>query len=177
MRHVHLCKADVEKLFGKGTVLTSARPLSQPGQFLCNERVTIIGVKNRFESVGIIGPERKASQIEISRTDCFFLGVKDVPIRQSGDTVGAPTIELAGGVVAPVIVAKRHVHLDPKTAKENNLHDGQIVGIKFEGDRAATLGQTIVRVHADFAPAVHIDSDEANACLATNSVEIIAQII
>ena len=176
LRHVHLSIDAVEKLFGAGARLTSSRALSQPGQFLCNERVTIAGPKSAMENVAIIGPERKESQVEISRTDAFVLGIKDAPIRLSGETDGAPVIIVKNGeaqVSAPAIVARRHVHLDPETAKAHGLTDKQIVSIKFEGERCATLGGVIVRVHKDFAPALHIDADEANATLAANTAKII----
>ena len=178
MRHVHLCKKDVEALFGKGAKLESERELSQPGQFLCKQRVNLVGPTGSMNNVGIIGPERTKSQIEISRTDAFTLGLKDVPLRQSGDLEGAPLLvilspDLSKQVIAPAIIAKRHVHLDPDTAKKHNITDGQVVKIKIEGERGAVLDQTIARIDKSFKPAVHLDSDEANAVLAGNTVTVV----
>lgn len=168
MRHVHLTTAQIEELFGKGKSLTPQRMLSQPGQFLAAERVDLVGPKGTMQRVAIIGPERSAAQVELSRTDCFVLGIADVPLRQSGDLGGSAGITIKGTnsqikIDTGVILAHRHVHLDPDTAKKNGLDDGQIVSIKFEGDRQAILCNTIVRVDENFAPAIHIDSDEANA--------------
>jgi len=177
MRHVHLSKADVETLFGKGAKLEKERELSQPGQFLCKQRVNLVGTKTSFNNVAVIGPERTDSQVEVSRTDAFALGVKDAPLRQSGDTDGAPNLvilspDLATQVSAPTILAKRHVHLDPDTAKKHNITDGQIVQIQTEGERAAILDQVVARVHKNFAPAVHIDTDESNAIFSPKTVKI-----
>jgi len=169
MRHVHLSQEDLEKLFGSGAKLIVDRPLSQPGQFLAKQRVTLIGPKREIENVGIIGPVRKETQVEISRTDAFSLGLKDVPIRQSGDTKGAPTLMVATGetfVNGATIVAKRHLHLTPAMAKQHNIVDGQIVKIQFDGDRSGILGSVVARVDKSYDNAVHIDSDEANAMLA-----------
>jgi putative phosphotransacetylase len=176
MRHIHLTESAVASLFGKGAKLTEERPLSQPGQFLCKERVTIIGAKNKYENVAIIGPVRKENQTEISRTDSFFLGIKNVPIRLSGELKDAPTITIKVNdkeVPSAVIIAKRHIHLDPKTAKENGFKHGEARTIKFEGERGAMLCECVVRVDINSAPAVHIDSDESNAVLSGNTAEII----
>jgi putative phosphotransacetylase len=148
MRHVHLSQSDLETLFGKGAKLEVSRSLSQPNQFLAVQRVDIIGPKRALEGVGIIGPVRKESQIEISRTDAFALGLKDVPIRQSGDTKGAPTVKISANgkeVAAAAIIAKRHVHLTPETAKKQGITDGQIVKIQIEGERAGVLGAVVAR--------------------------------
>ena len=166
-RHVHLNATDVEFLFGTGNRLTSFRELSQPGQFLCNERVDIVTEKGCFRNVAIIGPERMASQVEISRTDCFVLGLKNIPIRESGRIDGTPGIVLRTGgkelrLDRGVIVAKRHIHVDPKTAKQYDLKNSEERVVRFEGERAGTLN-VVVRVADNYLPAVHIDTDEANA--------------
>jgi propanediol utilization protein len=166
----------METLFGKGAKLELLRPLSQPGQYLSTQRVALVGEKNTFENVGIIGPERKESQIEISRTDTFALGVKNVPIRQSGILDAAPTMIVRVGentVRAKVIVAKRHVHLTPETAAKFGIKDGQNVRIKTVGERAAILDAVVARVSPTFADAVHLDSDESNAILPAEKVEIL----
>lgn len=176
MRHVHLSPADLETLFGKGAKYTEVKKLSQPGQFLAEQRVDLVGPKKSFENVGIIGPTRKQSQVEISRTDAFMLGLKAVPIRQSGHTEGAPTIEVKVGektIQAVVIIAKRHVHLLPETAEKYKIKDGQNLKIAFGGERGAILDMVVARVDKTYADAVHIDSDEANAVLAGNECEII----
>jgi putative phosphotransacetylase len=176
MRHVHLSASDVETLFGKGAKLEFSRALSQPNQFLAVQRVALVGAKSTFENVAIIGPERKVSQIEISRTDTFALGVKNVPVRQSGDLNGAPTLIIKtelGQISAAAIVAKRHIHLDPKTAKEHKITDGQIMKIKITGERASVLENVVARVDATYAPAIHIDGDEANATGAAGEVEVL----
>ena len=168
MRHVHLSEKDLQVLFGKGAKLEFERQLSQPGQFLSKQRVTLVGKSGRsIENVGIIGPTRSASQVEISRTDSFVLGLRDVPLRLSGDLDGdVPLITIKNGditVSAKVIIAKRHIHLDPVTAKKIGLKHGDVIKIKIEGARAAVLDQVIARVDKNFASAVHLDSDEANA--------------
>ena len=167
VRHVHLSRKDVLELFGRGE-LTRTRDLSQPGQYLCEERVDLVTPKATLRNVAIIGPTRDTSQVEISRTDCFALGLKGVPVRQSGDLDKTPGITIQAGdkqieLSQGVIVAHRHVHLDPQTAEEFNLRDGDAVTLRFGGERGGTLNSTIIRVSPDFAPAVHIDSDEANA--------------
>ncbi|MCL2229225.1 MAG: phosphate propanoyltransferase [Firmicutes bacterium] len=182
VRHVHLSRADIETLFGKGTKLTKDRQLSQPGEYLCKERVTLVGPKETIANVAIVGPARDKTQVEISRTDAFKLGLKGVPVRLSGDLEGTPTLSiLTFGTngepksvgEASTIIAKRHVHLDPKTAKESNLENGQIVKIKFDGERACILEEVVVRVNKEYAPAIHIDSDEGNATLSGRTAFVI----
>jgi len=167
-RHVHLCAAHVEALFGEGHVLTRARGLSQPGQYLCRERIDLVGSKSTLYKVAIIGGVRGRSQVEVSRTDAVALGLRDVPVRQSGELAGSPGITIRNGerqvvLEEGMIVARRHIHLDPQTASDGGLVDGQIVSIEFEGERGGLYNNVIVRVGAAFAPAVHIDSDEAGA--------------
>lgn len=168
-RHVHLCKADVEKLFGAGAKLTYKRDLSQPGQFLSEERVDVVGPKNIFKNVAILGPERPASQVEISMTDSFTLGVA-APVRESGDINGTPGLILRGPngeieLSTGVIVAKRHIHMTPEDAAALGVTDKQIVEVRALSDRSLTYGDVIVRVSPNFKLAMHVDTDEANAAL------------
>ena len=166
-RHVHLTKEDLEKLFGEGAALTAKKYLSQPGQFISEERVNLIGEKKPLNNVGIIGPLRAHTQIELSLTDARTLGVTAM-IRESGHTDGTCGIKIEGptGEVVTadgVIAAKRHIHLVPETAKAWGLENGQIVRVKVSGERALVFDEVVVRVSENFADAMHIDTDEANA--------------
>lgn len=165
-RHVHVTGEEARALFGHQ--LTPKRPLSQPGQFLCQERVTIRTDKGEFQNVAVLGPERPESQVEISLTDAVTLGLK-APICLSGQIQGTPGIDLIGpaGQVRlsqGVIVAQRHIHLPPEDAARRGLHNGDTVKLRVFGLRALAFDNVAVRVHPDFAPAVHLDFDEANAC-------------
>lgn len=165
-RHVHLTKEVAEYLFGHG--LTEKRPLSQPGQFVCNERVTIIGQRGRMENVAILGPERKSCQVELSMTDCVALGV-EAPVRLSGDThdTNGITLEHDGKrltLCEGVIVAKRHIHMTPKDADLRGLHDGDVVKLRALTARPLVFEDVCVRVNENFRTYAHLDYDEANAC-------------
>jgi len=174
-RHVHLTQEHLEILFGAGAELTFKKALSQPGQFVCEERVTIVGPKREIANVVIIGPIRPATQVEISMTDGFNIGVTP-PIRESGDVNGSAACKIVGPkgelqLSEGVIVAKRHIHLTPETAAQFNVEDKQIVGVKIVNDKRSTVyGDVIVRISAKFAPAMHIDTDEANAACVTGEV-------
>jgi acetate kinase len=167
-RHVHLTQKAVEVLFGKGYQLTSYKPLSQPGQFACNERVTIVGPKNKIERVRILGPVRSKNQVEISRTDEFFLGV-DAPIRASGHVEGSPGIHLVGDkgeltIKEGVICAWRHIHMTEKNAELFKVKDKDIVEVRIQNnERPITFGNVLVRVKNSYALEMHIDTDEGNA--------------
>ncbi len=166
-RHVHLCRADAEALFGKGYCLRQFKALSQPGQFACMEQVTLVGPRGKLERVRVLGPERKATQVEIALTDSFALGLRP-PVRMSGQTAGTPGCRLVGpaGEVElneGVIVAARHLHLSEEQAKLFGLKDGQAVKLRSEGVRALTLENVIVRAGNGHDMEVHIDTDEANA--------------
>lgn len=168
-RHVHLCKADVEALFGAGHTLTFKRDLSQPGQFLSEERVDVVGPKNTFSNVAILGPERPASQVEISMTDSFTLGVPTV-VRESGDIDGTPGVVIRGPkgevtIKSGVIVAMRHIHMTPEDAARLGVADKQIVEVRADTGRALTYGNVVVRVSPKFKLSMHVDTDEANAAL------------
>lgn len=167
-RHVHLTREAVERLFGPDHRLTPTKPLSQPGQFACAERVDVIGPKGTLRNVAVLGPERKECQVEVSATDAVALGLKP-PVRQSGDLqgscpvtlrVGERTLELPMGL----IIAQRHIHLTPEDAKRFSVTDGQKVGIKCLTGRPAILEDTVARVSDKFATYIHLDYDEANAC-------------
>ena len=165
-RHVHLCRADVERLFGAGYRLQRLKDLSQPGQFACKEQVTVVGPRGQLERVRVLGPERKATQVEVSLTDTFGLGIK-APVRMSGKTQGTPGCKLVGPAGSielseGVIVAARHLHLSAAQAALFGLKDGQTVRLRAEGERATVLENVIVRAGDGHDMEVHIDTDEAN---------------
>ncbi len=169
-RHIHLSREAVDVLFGKGYELTKKKDLSQPGQYACEEKLVVVGPKGTLKA-SILGPTRPASQVEISLTDARSIGVA-APIRESGDVAGSGAcklvnpdngaeIELAEGVIA----AKRHIHLTPEAAADMGVADKEIVSVKVNSDseRSLIFGDVVVRVSEKFAPAMHIDTDEANA--------------
>ena len=165
-RHVHVTKTQALALFGHP--LTPKRPLSQPGQYLANERVTVIGPKGEFRNVAVLGPERKEAQVEVSLTDARSLGV-EAPVRLSGDVKGSPGAVLEGtqGRVElwqGVIAAQRHIHLTPADAVRFGVKDKQTVKLKTYTARPCVFEDVAVRVSPDFASYVHLDYDEANAC-------------
>lgn len=168
-RHVHLTQADVETLFGAGATLTPKRRLSQPGQFLSEERVTLVGPRGRKEHVAILGPVRAKTQIELSKSDCVSLGV-DAPVRQSGDVEGSGAIVIEGpkgrlDLKQGVIIASNHIHLTPETAKVMGLHDQQRVQVELLTERPVRFEDVLVRVSRTSCDRMHIDFDEANAAL------------
>ncbi|MGN1087245.1 MAG: PduL/EutD family phosphate acyltransferase, partial [Porcipelethomonas sp.] len=150
--------------------------LSQPGQFACEERVTIVGPKKEMPNVSILGPVRPETQVELSATDARSIGVA-APIRESGDVAGSGACKIVGPageveISQGVIIAKRHIHLTPETAAEMNVKDKDIVWVKLDTDgRKAVLGDVVVRVSEKYAPAMHIDTDESNAVSAFNGLE------
>ena len=165
-RHVHVTAEQAKALFGHP--LTPQRPLSQPGQYLAQERVTVVGPKGEFRNVAVLGPERKEGQVEISLTDGKQLGI-NAPVRLSGDvrnTPGAVLVGSLGRVTLPqgVIVAKRHIHLTPEAAQQFGVRDKQTVKLRTFTDRPLVFDDVVVRVSPDFAPYAHLDYDEANAC-------------
>ncbi len=167
-RHIHLSAADVDTLFGEGHALTNKKDLSQPGQFACEEKVELVGPKGSLK-VSVLGPERKATQVELSYTDARTLGLKAVPVRESGDTSGSPGLKLVGPageveLAEGVIIAKRHIHMTTADAEAFGLQDKQVVSVKIENDSRSTIfGDVVVRVSDSFALAMHIDTDECNA--------------
>ena len=166
-RHIHLTQADVETLFGKGYKLTKKKDL-MGGQFASNEVVTIVGLKLRaIENVRILGPVRKASQVEVSATDAVKLGIK-VPVRESGNIAGSAPIAVVGpkGVIylkEGCIVAKRHIHMSPADAEKAGVKNGDIVSVRVENERATPFHHVLIRVDPSFTLEMHIDTDEANA--------------
>ncbi len=179
-RHVHVTKEHLAVLFGADHALTKKKGLSQPGQFACEERVTVVGPKGELPGVSILGPERNASQVELSLTDARKIGIV-APIRESGDIAGTPGCKLVGPcgeveLTEGVIAAKRHIHLTPADAEAFGVSDKQIVEVKVETEnRTTTFGDVVVRVNASFAAAMHIDTDESNAagCAGTIYGEVI----
>lgn len=170
-RHVHVTEETLEILFGKGYQLTKKKDLSQPGQFACEERVQVIGPKNSFPAVSILGPTRPADQVELSASDARSIGVA-APVRESGDIAGSGACKLVGpkGEVElkeGVIVAKRHIHMTPEDAENYGVKDKQVVSVKIDSpERALVFGDVVVRVSPKFKLAMHIDTDESNAVMA-----------
>lgn len=165
-RHVHVTQEQAQILFGHG--LTPKRPLSQPGQFLANERVTVVGPKGEFQNVAVLGPERNEAQVEVSLTDARSLGLT-VPVRQSGSVEGSPGATLVGPLGQTVlkqgvIAAQRHIHMTPTDAAHFGVTDGQRVRLQVFTKRPLVFDDTVVRVSPKFATFVHLDYDEANAC-------------
>ena len=166
-RHVHLDKESVEALFGVGHKLTPKRELSQPGQYLEEERVDVIGPKGSFKNVAGLGPERKHVQVEVSFSDAFALGINP-PIRQSGDTKGSASVKLVGPkgeitIDEGAIVALRHVHMTPEDAERLGLVDNQVVSVEALTDRKLVFEDTVIRVSPKFRTRMHVDVDEAGA--------------
>lgn len=174
-RHVHLSREHLDILFGEGYELTPKKELSQPGQYACEERVAVVGPKGTFPSVAILGPVRPASQVEVSASDARTLGLTP-PVKESGDIKGSAGCKLVGPkgeveISEGVIIAKRHIHLDPATAEKFSVQDKQVVSVKVESDeRSLIFGDVVVRVNPNFAPAMHIDTDESNAVFACGEV-------
>lgn len=171
-RHIHLSEEHVERLFGAGYSLTEMKPLSQPGQYAANETVAVIGPKGEFGKVRILGPVRKRTQLEVSRTDAFALGVKP-PVRESGDIAGSAGITLRGPagevtIEEGVIIAARHIHFHTSDAERWGITDKKRLRVRVGGERGVVFENVIARVSKDFALDMHIDTDEANAAGAAN---------
>ncbi|MTK12174.1 MAG: phosphate propanoyltransferase [Clostridiaceae bacterium] len=167
-RHVHLSKESVEMLFGKGYKLTKKRELSQPGQYLCDEKVIIIGPKGTIQNISVLGPEREETQIELSKTDAVSIGVK-APVKMSGDIENSGSVIIATQNAAikldkGVIVAKRHIHITPEDAQKYGVSNNEEVSVKVIGERGVIFTNVAVRVSDKFETVVHLDYDEANAC-------------
>lgn len=167
-RHIHLSREDIDALFGVGYKLTPVKNLSQPGQYACAERVTLIGPKGALKNVVVLGPERKQSQVEISLTDSLALGIK-TPVRISGDIKGTPGVQVSVGdktitLKEGLVVAKRHLHITPKDAERFHVTDKEIIKVKVFGERPLIFEDLEVRVNKEFQTYIHIDYDEANAC-------------
>ena len=165
-RHVHVTKEQANILFGHD--LTPKRPLSQPGQFLAQERVAVVGPKGELNHVAVLGPARKEAQVEVSMTDARVLGLQP-PIRESGKVAGSPGVVLRSekaelAIEQGVIVAQRHLHLTPEDAARFQVADRQVVRLQVFTERPLVFQDVLVRVRPDFATRAHLDFDEANAC-------------
>ena len=177
-RHIHVTQEALEVLFGKGYQMTVRKMLSQPGQFATNERVTVVGPKRSFENVSILGPARKACQVELSLTDARSIGV-DAPVRESGKIEGSAGCKLIGPageleLKEGVIVAKRHIHMSPEAAAEMGLKSGDIVKVAMGAEgRKAIFDDVVIRTGEGWNVGMHIDTDEANACGGASEGEII----
>ncbi len=169
-RHIHVSEADLKVLFGENAQLTIKKELSQPGQYACNERVTVVGPKKEIAGVSILGPVRKQTQVELSATDARSIGLP-IAVRESGDLAGTPGCTLVGPcgsvtITEGVIVAKRHIHATVADAEELGVKDKEVVSVKIESEgRSLIFGDVIVRVSDSYALAMHIDTDESNAGL------------
>ena len=167
-RHIHVSEEHLAILFGEGYKLTPKKDLSQPGQFACEERVTVVGTKKELAGVSILGPCRKATQVELSLTDARSIGVS-APIRESGDVEGSGACKLVGPkgeveLTEGVISAKRHIHMTPEDAAAYGIEDSQIVSVKIpSADRTLIFGDVVARVSPSYKLAMHLDTDEANA--------------
>jgi putative phosphotransacetylase len=166
-RHIHLSADHIEILFGSGYSLKELKPLSQPGQFAAEETVAVIGPKGCFEKVRILGPSRKLTQLEISRTDSFQLGINP-PVRESGNIEGTPGIKIVGpaGEIEldkGVIVAARHIHFHTSDAEKWGIKDRELLKVKVNGERPLILENVLARVSDQYSLDMHIDTDEANA--------------
>ncbi len=173
-RHVHVTEEALAVLFGEGHALTVKKYLSQPGQFASEEKVEVVGPKSSIKNVSILGPVRKANQVELSLTDARTIGVK-APVRESGDIAGSAPCKLVGPcgeveISEGCIAAKRHIHLTPKDAEEFGVSDKQIVSVKLDTPRPLIFGDVVVRVSEKFSAAMHIDTDESNAACASGEV-------
>lgn len=171
-RHVHLSRADADLLFGAGYTFKHMKDLSQPGQFAEQETLIISGPKGAIPKVRILGPCRSKTQVEILASDQYALGIQ-APVRQSGDLKGAASLTIIGpqgSIHVPecAIIAQRHIHLDPPTAEKMRLRDQQTVSVEINSPRPITFRDVLVRVHPEYAPDMHVDIDEANACLIPN---------
>lgn len=175
-RHLHITQEHLETLFGFGYELTVLKELKQPGQFAAAETVTLEGPKGSFSGVRILGPVRQRTQVEISLSDSYKLGLKKMPIRDSGDLKRSPGLTIIGPIgrvvlQEGVIVAKRHIHMTPKDAHDFEVKDKDIVQVRVEqSDRKLLFDDVLVRVDDNFALELHLDMNEANACAAYNGI-------
>ncbi len=174
-RHIHLTAEAVEILYGKGAELVAKKMLSQPGQYAAaNDKITLVGPKGTL-AVSVLGPTRKANQVELSYTDARTLGLKDIPVRESGDLAGTPGLKMVGPageveLTEGVIIAKRHIHFHTSDAEKFGVKDKQSVSVRIGTDRPVILEDVVCRVHDTYALAMHIDTDECNAAAAFGEV-------
>ncbi|MBQ9806768.1 MAG: phosphate propanoyltransferase [Clostridia bacterium] len=174
-RHIHLTDDAVKALYGEGAELIVKKMLSQPGQFATsNDKITLVGPKGTL-AVSVLGPTRKANQVELSYTDARTLGLKAVPVRESGDVANTPGLKMVGPageieINEGVIIAKRHIHMTPADAEAMGIQDKQVVRVKIDSERTTVFDDVVCRVHPNFALAMHIDTDECNAASAFGEV-------
>lgn len=174
-RHIHLTDEAVAVLYGTGATLVPKKMLSQPDQFAAaNEKIKLVGPKGEL-MVSVLGPTRRANQVELSFSDARSLGLKAVPVRESGDVSGTPGIKMVGpagelDIAEGVIIAKRHIHFDTDTAKEMGISDKQVVKVKIDSDRTTVFDDVVCRVSPSYAFAMHIDTDECNAACAFGEI-------
>lgn len=174
-RHIHLTDEAVAVLYGEGATLTPKKMLSQPDQFAAaNEKIKVVGPKGEL-MLSVLGPTRKSNQIELSFSDARAIGLKSVPVRESGDVAGTPGVKMVGPageieINEGVIIAKRHIHFDPESAAAFGVTDKQIVKVKIDSDRTTIFDDVVCRVSPAYALAMHIDTDECNACSAFGEV-------
>ncbi|MBE6694503.1 MAG: phosphate propanoyltransferase [Ruminococcaceae bacterium] len=167
-RHMHLTKEAVEALYGKGAELKVKKMLSQPGQFASdNEKIKVVGPKGEM-MVSVLGPTRPATQVELSYSDARALGLRDVPVRESGDVAGSPGVKLVGPageitIDEGVIIAKRHIHFNPEQAAGLGVENGEVVRVLIKSDRTTVYDDVVCRVNPNYELAMHIDTDECNA--------------
>lgn len=173
-RHVHLTKEDKDILFGTDHTLTSIKPLSQKGQFACEEKVTIKTENGMIEGLRILGPERKYTQVELTKSDAYKLKINP-PLRDSGDLTAAETVTIIGpkgSILAKnsTIIAHRHIHMDKEDLIKFNVKDGEVVSVKIDTDRGGIFDNVHVKADDSYVLEFHIDTDEANAFNVTKGV-------
>lgn len=166
-RHLHLSRSDMDVLFGEGSELTVFKPISQPGQFASNEKVTIVGPKGRIDNLRILGPFRKETQVELAASDARRIGMK-LPVRASGDLAQTPGVTIIGPrgnvtIQKGCMIAERHIHMTPRQAVSRGVRDGQMIQVQIESEKGGIMDQVYVHVRDDFAYDMHVDSDDANA--------------
>lgn len=167
VRHIHLTRSNIDWLFGRNYQLTPKKALSQPGQFACEECLDVIGPKGVLTKVRVLGPERNATQVELSQTDCRTIGIS-APVRDSGDLEGTPGIKLRGPlgeieIPKGVIIADRHIHMSPADAERFGLKDGDRVKVKIDGVKPGVMEHVLIRSGEKHRLDMHIDTDDGNA--------------
>ena len=176
-RHVHVTREHLDILYGAGYELTNKKDLAQPGQFASNETIDVVTEKSSFKNVRILGPIRSKSQVEVSMSDAMKLGLKNIPVRDSGDLAGTPGAKLVGPkgeveLTEGVIVAGRHIHMNPAEAAEFGVKDKDLVKVRCGGERGLVFENVLIRVNKDYALEMHVDTDEGNAALCKNGDQL-----
>ena len=176
-RHVHVTQEHLDILYGAGYELTNKKDLAQPGQFASNETIDVVTEKSAFKNVRILGPIRSKSQVEVSMSDAMKLGLKNIPVRDSGDLAGTPGAKLVGPkgeveLTEGVIVAGRHIHMNPAEAAEFGVKDKDLVKVRCGGNRGLIFENVLIRVNKDYSLEMHVDTDEGNAALCKNGDQL-----